>query len=42
MREWKLEEAPRITVEPNWLGHLPAIPFRVHVQVDYAHALASN
>jgi len=42
MREWKLEETPRITVEPNWLGHLPAIPFRVHVQVDYAHALASN
>ena len=42
MREWKLDGAPHIEIEPNWLGRLPVIPFRVHVKVDYSRALASN
>lgn len=41
-QEWKLDEAPLIRVEPDWLGHLPVIPFRVHVKVDYSHALANS
>lgn len=41
-REWQLEQPPRIELAPNWLGRLPLIPFRVHVRVDYASALATN
>lgn len=42
MQELKLDQAPQIQLEPDWLGRLPVIPFRVHVKVDYSHALASS
>ncbi len=34
-REWPLAASPEIRLEPNWIGHVPWVPFRIRVQVDW-------
>lgn len=34
-REWPLAAPPEIQLEPNWIGRVPWVPFRIRVQVDW-------
>jgi len=34
-RGWRLQGDPEIVLRPDWLGHLPWIPFRIQIRVDW-------
>ncbi|HEY63336.1 MAG TPA: hypothetical protein G4O02_02075 [Caldilineae bacterium] len=34
-REWPLAAPPEISLEPDWIGRVPWIPFRIRVQIDW-------
>ncbi|MCS7221860.1 MAG: baseplate J/gp47 family protein [Anaerolineae bacterium] len=38
-REWPLAAPPEIRLEPDWIGRVPWVPFRIRVQVDWTGSL---